>query len=52
LEKSKQLSNFHIYFVFDSTGKSPKIFPLRNPIFENGDFEIHPINYRLIPCRF
>jgi hypothetical protein len=50
LKKSKELPNFHIYFVFQATGKSPKVFPLRNPVLENGNFDIHPVNYRVFPC--
>ncbi len=37
LEKTSQLSNYHIYFVFSALSEAPKIYRHKNPNFDEGE---------------
>jgi hypothetical protein len=43
LNKSKELTNYHIYFVFSATGRNPRIFPMKEPQLDGPDFSKRPL---------
>jgi len=46
--KSKVYSNYFVYCVSEINSENPKIFRLKNPIFENSDnFLVEPLTYRI-----
>ncbi|QPJ64810.1 MAG: DUF3883 domain-containing protein [Candidatus Nitrohelix vancouverensis] len=46
-EKSKSLGNYYIYFVFSTITSKPKVFCLKNPTLDKGNFKMEAINYHV-----
>lgn len=47
LEKSKELTNYHFYFVFSAMSKNPRIFRLKEPKLEGPDFSMRPLTFHV-----
>jgi hypothetical protein len=47
LEKSKELANYHFYFVFSAMSKNPRIFRLKEPKLEGPDFSMRPVTFHV-----
>lgn len=45
LEKAGALTNYHLYLVFSTMTKKPRVLPLKQPVLNGGDFLLRPIAY-------
>ncbi len=45
VECAKTLPNYYIYFVFSALTTAPRVFPMKHPRLDNGDFHLQPITY-------
>jgi hypothetical protein len=45
LEKAGALTNYHLYLVFSTMTKKPRVLPLKQPALNGGDFLLRPIAY-------
>lgn len=45
VEKASSLTNYHIYFVFSTMSKQPRVLQVKNPLSKGSDFDLRATAY-------